>query len=386
MEESVKPQQSAPSFLICACCALLLPLQSLSAAWQPVERPELGSTIVTGALTFETTPDDLGDDAENGLGGMVSATWVRDNSYFWEVMVSRNENRVSTHLGRQDTEQLHGSFNAGYLFAQRDNWRPYVSVGLGIGRFDNAADFKSDETEFNAALGGFYEISERMFLRGDLRLMGRSDVDWGPVASLGLSFQLGDISADPPRDDDEDGVPNASDDCPNTPKGSRVNANGCPDSDGDGVYDDTDDCPNTPAGTEVDSRGCPPPEPEVDPEEVLREAIREARILVLFEYDMYEVADRYRNDMQKLARMLADHPSVNLIIEGHADNIGSEGYNMTLSERRAVAVRDHLLNLGVAASRITIVAKGESEPAASNDTAEGRAMNRRAISVFPSID
>ena len=386
MDESVKSRQFAPSLFLSALCALLLPLATM-AAWQPVERPENGSTIVTGGLAYETTPDELGEDAENGLGGVVSAAWVRDNSYFWELMVSRVENRVGTDKGRQDTEQLHGSINAGYLFPQIEKWRPYVSVGLGIGRFDNAADFKSDETEFNAALGGFYELSERMFLRGDLRLMGRSDIDWGPVASLGLSFQLGNITADPPRDDDEDGVPNASDDCANTPSGARVNANGCPDSDGDGVYDDSDDCPDTPAGTTVDRRGCPPPPPpQVDPQEVLRQAAEEARVVVLFEYDMYEVAEHYLDDMQDLAGLLAEYSDLNLVIEGHADNIGSERYNMRLSERRADAVRDHLIALGVSSNRISVVAKGESEPVASNDTAEGRAMNRRAVSIFPTID
>ncbi len=382
----MNPQQTPLAFFLGTLCVLLLPIQSAVAAWQPVERPESGSTIVTGALTFETIPEELGNDGENILGATISAIWVRDDSYFWEVMVSRVENRVTTHLAEQDTEQLHGSFNAGYLFAQRDNWRPYVSLGLGVGRFDNAADFKSDEAEFNAALGGFYEISERMFIRGDLRLMGRSNIDWGPAASLGLSFQLGDITADPPRDDDEDSVPNVRDDCPDTPMGSAVNSNGCPDSDGDGVYDDSDDCPNTPLGVEVDSRGCPPPEPEVDAEEVLREAVEEARLTVYFEYDKDDVAAHYDDELQALVALLADHPNLNVTIEGHADNVGSEGYNMALSERRANAVKERLIAFSVASARINIVAKGESEPRASNDTQQGRAMNRRAVSVFPTID
>jgi len=383
----VKSKHIAPSFVFCALSAMLVPLQSAIAAWQPVERPEVGSTIITGALTFETTPDELGQDSENVLGGKVSATWVRDNSYFWEVMVSRVENRVSTELGKQDTEQLHGSVNAGYLFPQRDNWRPYVSIGLGMGRFDNAADFKSDETEFNAALGGFYEISERMFLRGDVRLIGRAEVDWGPVASLGLSFQLGDISADPPRDDDEDGVPNAQDDCANTPMGSAVNASGCPDSDGDGVYDDSDECPNTSRGAQVDRRGCPPPQPEaVDPEEVLSEAINGAGVTVYFGYDMDSVADEYNDDLRDLAALLENYPDLNVTIEGHTDNVGSERYNLALSERRANSVVERLASFGVPSERINVVPKGESEPEASNDTAEGRAQNRRAVSVFPTID
>ncbi len=363
----------------------LIPLQSGLAAWEPIQRPENGSTILTGGVAFEMTPDDLGDDADDFLGGMVSATWVRNNKYFWEVMISRNENRVGTEIGRQDTEQLHGSFNAGYFFAQTNNWRPYVSLGVGVGRFDNGADFKSDEAEFNAAFGGYYEVTERMFLRGDLRLMTRGEVDWGPIASFGLAFQLGDITPDPPPDADDDGVPDASDLCPNTPPGSQVNSNGCPDSDGDGVYDDSDDCPNTPRGVEVDSRGCPLPPPP-DPQEVMREAIDDARIVILFEYDQHYVAAKYDDDLQGLAELLSEYPELNVVIEGHTDSRGSEAYNMGLSERRAGAVQDRLIGLGVSAVRISIVGKGESEPVADNDTDEGRAANRRAISVFPTVD
>lgn len=377
----------ARSAYLLVVVALLIPLESGFAAWEPIQRPEIGSTILTGGVAFEVTPDELGDDADDFLGGMVSATWVRDSNYFWEVMISRNENRVSTETkGRQDTEQLHGSFNAGYLFPQRNNWRPYASVGFGVGRFSNDAGFKSDEAEFNAGFGGYYEVTERMFLRGDLRLMTREDIDWGPLASFGVAFQLGDITPDPPRDADDDGVPDASDLCPDTPPGSPVNSNGCPDSDGDGVYDDSDDCPNTPRGVGVDSRGCPPPPPQVDPQEVMREAVDDARVVILFEYDESEITAAYDDDLQRLAELLSEYPELNVVIEGHTDSRGSDDYNMGLSERRALAVQDRLISLGVNAGRIGIVGKGESEPVASNDTDQGRAMNRRAISVFPTID
>lgn len=367
-------------------CALFVPFHTAFSAWEPVQRPETGSTILSGGVFFETTPEELGDDADNFLGGMVSATWVRPNNYFVELMVLRSENRVSTtSFGRQDTEQLHGSLNGGYLFEQRESWRPYVSAGVGVGRFDNGADFKSDEAEFNAGFGGFYEISERIFLRGDLRLMVREDVDWGPAASFALAMQLGDITPDPPPDDDDDGVPNASDLCADTPAGATVNSNGCPDSDGDGVYDDADQCPDTPPGVAVDSRGCPLP-PEKTPEEIMVEAVESARLLVLFEYDKVQIAAHYDDDLQALAELLDEYPQLNVTIEGHADSIGSERYNMGLSQKRALEVRDKLINLGVSSDRINVVAKGESEPASSNDTPEGRAMNRRAISVFPSID
>ena len=368
-------------------CLVVIPFQCAFSAWEPIQRPESGSTILSGGAIFETTPEELGDDADGFLGGMVSATWVRPNNYFLEMMLARSEHRVSTSIGRQDTEQLHGSLNGGYLFPQRESWRPYVSAGIGVGRFNNGDDFNTDETEFNAGFGGYYELNEHIFLRGDLRVLLREDVEWGPAVSFGVAVQLGDITPDPPPDDDDDGVPNAVDLCPNTPSGSQVNSSGCPDSDGDGVYDDSDDCPNTPAGVSVDSRGCPPPpEPEVAPEELLRQAIEAARVLVLFEFDKYEVAGQYHDDLQGLAEFLAEYSELNVTIEGHTDSTGSEKYNTELSEQRSAAVKDELMSLGVSENRINVVAKGESEPAASNDTDEGRAMNRRAISIFPTID
>jgi outer membrane protein OmpA-like peptidoglycan-associated protein len=82
-----------------------------------------------------------------------------------------------------------------------------------------------------------------------------------------------------------------------------------------------------------------------------------------------------------VAAMKAD-PSINIAIDGHTDATASDDYNLALSKRRAKAVKDYLTSKGIAASRITSNFYGESKPAASNDTEEGKALNRRvAISV-----
>jgi len=82
-----------------------------------------------------------------------------------------------------------------------------------------------------------------------------------------------------------------------------------------------------------------------------------------------------------VAAMKAD-PSINIAIDGHTDATASDDYNLALSKRRAKAVKDYLTSKGIAASRITSNSYGESKPAASNDTEEGKALNRRvAISV-----
>jgi outer membrane protein OmpA-like peptidoglycan-associated protein len=82
-----------------------------------------------------------------------------------------------------------------------------------------------------------------------------------------------------------------------------------------------------------------------------------------------------------VAAMKAD-PSINIAIDGHTDATASDDYNLALSKRRAKAVKDYLTSRGIAASRITSNSYGESKPVASNDTEEGKALNRRVeISV-----
>jgi outer membrane protein OmpA-like peptidoglycan-associated protein len=82
---------------------------------------------------------------------------------------------------------------------------------------------------------------------------------------------------------------------------------------------------------------------------------------------------------------LQANPRLNVTIEGHTDSVGTAEYNLSLGERRANAVRDYLLNRGIAAARLRTVSYGEERPKADNSTPEGRAMNRRASFVTMTI-
>jgi len=82
---------------------------------------------------------------------------------------------------------------------------------------------------------------------------------------------------------------------------------------------------------------------------------------------------------------LQANPTLNVTIEGHTDSVGTAEYNLSLGERRSNAVRDYLLNRGIAAGRMRTVSYGEERPIASNDTDAGRAMNRRAHIVQMTI-
>ena len=77
------------------------------------------------------------------------------------------------------------------------------------------------------------------------------------------------------------------------------------------------------------------------------------------------------------ATILKDNPSVQVSVEGHTDAIGSDQYNLKLSLRRATAVKQYLVKDGVPDTRLSVRGFGKTQPVASNDTADGRAQNRR---------
>ena len=103
---------------------------------------------------------------------------------------------------------------------------------------------------------------------------------------------------------------------------------------------------------------------------------------VFFEYDVAELSDAARTALQKNAEYLKRWTSTRILIEGHADSRGTNEYNIALGERRAAAVRDYLVGLGIAAARMSIVSKGEEEPTCKEDAETCWSLNRRAHPVF----
>jgi outer membrane protein OmpA-like peptidoglycan-associated protein len=105
---------------------------------------------------------------------------------------------------------------------------------------------------------------------------------------------------------------------------------------------------------------------------------------VTFDTDSAVIKPGLYSEIDRIANILNKYPRTVIQVEGHTDSTGSESYNMELSARRAEAVKNVLVRKGVDPSRILTLAFGESEPIASNDTAYGRARNRRVeIKVAP---
>ncbi|HET6558613.1 MAG TPA: OmpA family protein, partial [Prolixibacteraceae bacterium] len=172
-------------------------------------------------------------------------------------------------------------------------------------------------------------------------------------------------------DADGDGVADKDDKCPDTKKGMKVDASGCPsDQDKDGVPDSEDDCP-TVAGTK-ENKGCPAEEaavtedalPKIEP--------------VYFGLGKADFNSAEKSKIDQVVKILKDNSQYNVNITGHADSQGEDGFNMNLSKNRISSVVRAITSSGINKNRIVSQkGMGETSPAATNDTDEGRALNRR---------
>jgi len=99
--------------------------------------------------------------------------------------------------------------------------------------------------------------------------------------------------------------------------------------------------------------------------------------IVNFAFDSSNLTSTAQANLDKLAKVLADNPDTNINIYGHTDSKGTDAYNLSLSQRRADAVKAYLSGKGIASNRMITKGEGEAMPVASNDTEEGRAKNRR---------
>jgi len=129
------------------------------------------------------------------------------------------------------------------------------------------------------------------------------------------------------------------------------------DDDGDGVLNSLDECPNTPAGATVNAQGC------------------EIHLRVDAANFAFDSAELDASELPGLEALVETLQGMSLTAHGYTDSIGTEEYNLGLSERRAAAVAEFMVGMGLPG--MNIVGHGEADPIASNDTKEGRAQNRR---------
>jgi outer membrane protein OmpA-like peptidoglycan-associated protein len=170
-----------------------------------------------------------------------------------------------------------------------------------------------------------------------------------------------------PNDNDKDGIVNEEDRCPD--EAGIASLKGCADTDGDGVANIDDRCPAV-KGT-LANKGCP----EIAPEVLQKITNIASKIFFETNSDVLKVASTH--ELDELVTILRNHENAILTIEGHTDSRGTDEYNMTLSQKRANAVRAYLIEKGIAENRLKAMGFGETTPIASNTTKTGMAKNRR---------
>ena len=201
-------------------------------------------------------------------------------------------------------------------------------------------------------------------------------------------------------DTDGDGVPDKDDACPT--EAGPASLNGCPDRDGDGVADKDDQCPDV-AGP-AENNGCPWPDadgdgiPDKDDEcpniagvaenngcpivsaEVQKEITDLARA-IYFKTGSSKFTDETSIRLEQVSKIVNQYKTLSFEVEGHTDNTGSDAINNKLSQARADAVRDYLVENGFPADMITAKGFGSANPIGDNKTRQGRQQNRR-VEIF----
>jgi iron complex outermembrane receptor protein len=175
-------------------------------------------------------------------------------------------------------------------------------------------------------------------------------------------------------DTDGDGVEDAKDKCPSAFGVPKYEGCPVPDTDGDGVNDEYDQCPTVPGL--IANSGCP--ENKVVKEAIQKQFDKSAR-RIFFITGSSKLASTSYVALNDIAQIMKDDTSIELEIEGHTDNKGSDQANQKLSEARAEAVKANIVGQGINASRITTKGFGASQPIASNATEAGRSKNRRVV-------
>ncbi len=336
----------------------------------------VGPTV--GYFFFDDETSNYADDGVYyglGLGYQISKNFAVELNYARlgsEIINPNNVNPLKDvdHLPRavgQDLDldmfRVDGIFNLDLNSA----WSPYLAIGYT--RFEQDIQFLNKNGEnknddmMDLGLGIRRALTPAISLRADARAFYNFDneeVDY--AANLGVFYAFGAKAPAPIIEE---------------PPVETAAADPCSlDDDGDGVNNCEDKCSDTPAGSDVETTGCR-----------ILEVPKEIELKVLFDTNEAVVKPEYYEEIKQVADFMAKYPSTSTEIQGHTDSRGSSSYNQELSQRRAEAVHDVLINeYQIDPSRLRAVGYGESQLLVSPEvTDEDYQMNRRVIARIETV-
>lgn len=327
-------------------------------------------SLQTGALFFEGNSRLK----NQNLLGLRYGRYLSDHvAIEGSMLAGRNDLKN----GNDQVDILSPSVSALYHFGDKP-FRPFVDAGLGLLKIMPDLDKASTHATIHIGGGAKWHFTDSFFFRGSADYLFDGGTTKGQnnillTLGIGWKFQnpFGCDVLPTPLDSDHDGVIDEKDKCPNTPAGTKVDEKGCPlDSDGDGVPDSIDECPDTSTGTKVNEKGC---EVDVQAPQEHQWILHDIR----FAFNSTRFDTKSRIHLEEVSSILLKNLQMQIEIQGHADIRGPKSYNQTLSERRAMAAKRFLVGKGVDETRIRTKGFGVTRPIATNQTPEGRALNRR---------
>lgn len=356
-------------------------------------------------LRFSTFTNRFGLFLHGGFGfsTMWQNTDVRDSL--------RSNNLINDQGIKGNDDMLNFIFGVKPQFKISERWALTADLAF-IFHANQTYDFAMQKKSNHGSIDGFFNTISI----GATYYIGKhkTHADWTPTIygeSTDNSDLINRLAAmeEALKDNDNDGVPNGRDAEPNTPANSYVNSkgeaivekvevdldkdkdgfldsvdecpeiagrvNGCPDRDGDGIPDEKDACPDEFGTAEL--QGC-----ALSKEDL--QVVKTASESIYFNTGKAVIKSESFSELDKLAKILVDHPEVSAKIEGHTDDTGNNELNLNLSKERAAEVRNYLVKKGVAAERLSSEGFGSTRPTATNDTEEGRTQNRRVKIIISS--
>lgn len=335
-----------------ALCLATLSL-SVSANEQPDAESLVGNTYLGGHLTyFKTDLDRLftldSKSSIDGAGGFGGEFGYRI-SPFYEARLSVSKLNIDT--GHKGFDVPSGSSTAFDLlyFPQKANF--YFVAGadfLDIGQSNLSADL---------GMGYRHYLSENTALYVEGKSHYQLDDHYVDFSSkIGFVYYFGTKPAPIKRTKKAAALP--------ITKSVAIEK----DTDSDGVIDTQDNCPKTPITDKVDTNGCT----------IFTEQQETINLLVNFDNNKSAVADQYLSEIAKVAQFMEQYPHTQLTINGHTSTIGEAAYNQQLSEKRAQAIVNVLVNnFSISQNRLTAVGYGEEQLINEANTSSAHAQNRR---------
>ena len=305
----------------------------------------------------------LKDDNYINLG--ISLAKNLDESFIDQVEVAYMRSAKVDYDGNNGTTHINRTFlNAVKRFELTDRLAAYGLAGVGYQDVTQELNKHQDSAVLNYGVGLRYDIPYYgIALKGDVRhLIALKENQNDLMYTIGLGMPLGknyrnsEITANVPVVEEE-----------KTPVEEEAQAAVInDDDDNDGVKNSFDKCPNTSPGVKVNKDGC----------------VETVDLKINFDNNSANIKSDYENKITQFANMMKENKSITAVIEAHTDSKGSDSYNQTLSERRAVSVVNSLKSYGIESTRLRAVGYGESQPIASNDNEEGKAQNRRVTALI----